>query len=641
MAQTVSRKSIVYDILFSVESGQKSAKQAEKALKDVDKGANDVTNSLKNLGKAFLGAFAVEAVIQKTVQLVGESIKLAQAAEGVKKAFARLNDPNLLNELRKATRGTVSDVMLMQAAVRAQNFKIPLQQLGTYFDFARQRARDTGQSVDFLVNSIIDGIGRKSTLVLDNLGLSASEIQAEFAKTGDLAVAVGNIIQREMGEAGDATKSAADKIDTYNVAIENLKTELGEKLLPVVGTVAEALTNLVKNLDVTLTTNLITGAYPALIKLLMNLGDEAEETAGDFDSFAQKMSASLNQVAKFTTPFDELNKKIVIFSNTINDVLAGKQDANLNVLTTQFADLKKELANTDLPVEKLRSLSSELKDIEERLRKLTELDAPLENIFAINPDKVELLEKVAELQRQINIEGAKAVEVSEANTSNIEREIQAREALASIAQSSGQIFSNLASLAAENANTQIALSIASIIASQAQALAAGVRSAAALQFPANLPAIFTTIATITGVFAQIVAIGRQAKAAQSAANAFAEGEVDIHRPGEKRGKDSIPAVIMPGETVTTTEKTARYKPFLQAIHEGTLEDLIRVNYIEPALAVKAMENAAQDSTTVDYSQRFYKQLLATSEGNSVNKKSVRVLERIEKKLGRQKPQRYV
>jgi hypothetical protein len=50
----------------------------------------------------------------------------------------------------------------MQGAVKASNFKIPLDQLASYFAFATKRARETGESVSDLVQNIVEGIGSKS-----------------------------------------------------------------------------------------------------------------------------------------------------------------------------------------------------------------------------------------------------------------------------------------------------------------------------------------------------------------------------------------------------------------------------------------------------------------------------------------------
>ena len=157
---------------------------------------SSITGAMKRIGGAIAAAFAV----QKITQFATESVKLAAEAEGVVAAFQKLNKPTLLKDLRKAVQGTISDVELMKQAVRASNFKVPLNQLATFFEFATKRAAQTGESVDYLVNSIIDGIGRKSTLVMDNLGISATELQAEIKKVGDFGeAAVETSLAREMG----------------------------------------------------------------------------------------------------------------------------------------------------------------------------------------------------------------------------------------------------------------------------------------------------------------------------------------------------------------------------------------------------------------------------------------------------------
>jgi hypothetical protein len=115
----------------------------------------------------------------------------------------------------------------MQKAVQAKNFKIPLDQLATYFEFATKRAIQTGESVDYLVDSIITGIGRKSVLVMDNLGISAIELQKEVEKVGDFGIAAGNIIRRELTSMGDVASTTATNIARISTAWTDFKTNFG------------------------------------------------------------------------------------------------------------------------------------------------------------------------------------------------------------------------------------------------------------------------------------------------------------------------------------------------------------------------------------------------------------------------------
>ena len=139
----------------------------------------------------------------------------------------------LLDELRTATKGTLDDLELMKAAVKAKNFNIPLNQLGSLLAFAQQRAGETGESIEYMTESIVTGIARKSLPILDNLGFSAVEVREEFNRTGDMAEAVGNIIKRQMGDAGDATLTLSEQIAQQRAEIDNLKIEVGTQLAPV------------------------------------------------------------------------------------------------------------------------------------------------------------------------------------------------------------------------------------------------------------------------------------------------------------------------------------------------------------------------------------------------------------------------
>jgi hypothetical protein len=165
--------------------------------------------------------------------MVAQGIELAKAGEGVRIAFQRLGRGDILDGLRKATHGTVTDLELMKAAVKFNDFKLPLEELGTMLAFAQQKAKDTGQSVDYMVDSIVTGLGRKSLMILDNLGLSATEIRDKMKETGDMTKAVGAIIREQMQKAGDYVETAADRAAQANVSLQNKMEELGRKFAPI------------------------------------------------------------------------------------------------------------------------------------------------------------------------------------------------------------------------------------------------------------------------------------------------------------------------------------------------------------------------------------------------------------------------
>ena len=161
-------------------------------------------------------------------EAASKGMAMAREAEGVKMAFDRLNKPGLLENLREATHNTVNDLELMKQAVKFDNFNLSLEQMGTFLAFAQQQAKDTGQDVNYLVDSIVTGLGRKSLPILDNLGLSAQDIKERMKETGDMTQAVAQIIEERMKDAGDYVETAADRAAQAQARLDNAMKELGE-----------------------------------------------------------------------------------------------------------------------------------------------------------------------------------------------------------------------------------------------------------------------------------------------------------------------------------------------------------------------------------------------------------------------------
>ena len=187
--------------------------------------------------------FAMSAV-NEMGQLVKQSIEVAKSAEGIRIAYDRLNKPGLMQQLKDETHGVVSELELMKAAVKFNDFKLPVEQLGTMLAFAQQKAKDTGQSVDYMVDSIVTGLGRKSLMILDNLGISASEVKEKMKETGDMTTAVGAIIREQMAKAGDYVETAADRATKANADLENAMLRLGDTFQPLSDSASNLWTNI-------------------------------------------------------------------------------------------------------------------------------------------------------------------------------------------------------------------------------------------------------------------------------------------------------------------------------------------------------------------------------------------------------------
>lgn len=229
----------LYDILEQklqeVSSRMAELKQNAKSFGEL--AASDQANGMlygNMMTKAaeLFGSYA-QGFKDSVKELIDGGLEMAETADGVTKAFKDMDQPDLLENLRKATKNTVNDVQLMTAAVQAKDFRIPLEDLGKYLQFAQLKAQQTGQSVDYMTNSIVTGLGRKSPLILDNLGISAAEISEKTKETGDFMKAVAEIVDTQLAEAGETYISAADRAAQKTVELENAQKALGDELLPI------------------------------------------------------------------------------------------------------------------------------------------------------------------------------------------------------------------------------------------------------------------------------------------------------------------------------------------------------------------------------------------------------------------------
>lgn len=302
---------------------QISANTAEfnKALQKTNKDINTFTSDLKGVAGAVGVAFGVQQLLQFTF----EASKLAGVFDGVKNSFNKLeNSERLLEDLTRATAGAVSELDLMKRAVQFSNFGLELSKLPSLLEFATKRAQATGQSVDYLVDSIVTGLGRKSVLILDNLGISAVQLREEMAKVGDITVAVSNIIEKDVANSGDVMQTAAIEAERLSVAIEDLKIAFG---------------------------NLANSAgFSTSVKILTNF----------IDILSGKTSGTNNSIY---LPWGQVIKLSEDATKSLVPALGEMQKG--------FRDAMKSGFNLIKPVETINSLTAELKLLEEQRGELS------------------------------------------------------------------------------------------------------------------------------------------------------------------------------------------------------------------------------------------------------------------------------
>lgn len=227
-------------------------KQFSSQMQNANRSLTTIGNNMKKTGANLTAGLTLPLVGIGTLAL-----KTFSEIEGVSTAFDRLNDDSLLNDLRAATKGTVGDLELMTAAVKAENFQIPLSEMSTLLEFARRRAKDTGESVDYLVDSIVTGIGRKSPLILDNLGISAIALKdnlngatAAASSISDVTKAVGKIAREELGKMGEDTLTLNELWLQLKAVTQNTFVDLGREIAAIVKPFLVPMVEYVKELSV-------------------------------------------------------------------------------------------------------------------------------------------------------------------------------------------------------------------------------------------------------------------------------------------------------------------------------------------------------------------------------------------------------
>ena len=207
----------------------KSNKEVQKDFEKTAKSAGGLSNALK----AVAGAVAAAFTVREAIAFGKELNQLQREAQGVRRSFDAAFSPVALTNLRRATAGTISDLELMKKALQAREFGIPEDVFAKGLEFARVQANKLGQDVNFLTESIVTGLGRKSPLILDNLGISTAKLSEKVAKTGDFYKAVGEIIDEALGENASAkVETLADRQARLNAQLENLKLQLSDALVP-------------------------------------------------------------------------------------------------------------------------------------------------------------------------------------------------------------------------------------------------------------------------------------------------------------------------------------------------------------------------------------------------------------------------
>jgi hypothetical protein len=375
----------------------KMAVQISANTAELKKALSSTSNDLKSFqanAMKLAGTVGVAFGVSEVLNFGFEISKLAGEAEGVQRAFDKLpQSTQLMIDLKDATKGTVSELDLMKRSVQAANFGISLKALPDLLEFAAVRAQQTGQSVDYLVDSIVTGIGRKSALILDNLGISAVELKKnlngvslEAATVGQVAEAVGKISSDALKTMGELSENASTKVQRLAQSWENTKVAMGEAANEA-GLLGGTLDGLTGILDVASAKNISFGQ-----KLLAFVSGPLGLINAKIDDQVAAFKKANAEQEKQEQIIKEVDRAFVEFSGNI--------DAYGNAITTH-------IYRTELLAEFTKRLVEEEKKhtetLEEKKVKLAALNSEFEKTDVNNTKELQGIgQKIIALQAEID-----------------------------------------------------------------------------------------------------------------------------------------------------------------------------------------------------------------------------------------------
>jgi hypothetical protein len=425
------------DVKIKIDFMNKALAEQAREQKKVADATKQTAQSTQNLstqfGSLYTGIKAVLAagLVRYAVSTTLEMARLAGNVEGVTRAFYRAfpNGAVLLNDLQRATHGAVSEFELMQRTLQATNLGVAVESLPVLFEFAATRAQQTGESVDYLVDSIVRGIGRKSILVLDNLGLSATRLREQFngaslasQSVADVTRGVAEIAKVELEKMGGYAETSATKVDQLTVSWTRLKEELAKTITQEGGTVdflksyVDTYANLFEAINKGVTVaelanqkraeeaaqNYVTAFSNDILTKSKEEQIEAieEEIAiltkgvGSWMRFRDVMNENIETSKKEADATFKVGQNMFFLQKNIDQDVAALE---------RLRDAKKDNIDTDIEVIKLLNLQIEaLKKRKEVVDQIGLIQAKIDKIDSVE-DKIKAAKSTAEIHK-LNIE---------------------------------------------------------------------------------------------------------------------------------------------------------------------------------------------------------------------------------------------
>jgi antitoxin component of RelBE/YafQ-DinJ toxin-antitoxin module len=252
MAGATSKLSILID---AKNQASGTLKEVERQVSSLDDAAGSAANGLSGLFQA-AGIAGVGALAAGVASAAFELAQLGAEAARTETAFTRLasqagqSADQMLAAMQTASRGMISDSELMIDANKAMLLGVADtgEELATLLQIAGERAKAMGTTTASAFDDLLTAIGRQSTMIADNLGITFSleEAYQNYADTlGTTAdkltdtqkkqAFLNEVLRQSEEDLKAAQKSMGDTeggIVRMTTAWTNFRTEVGKTIAP-------------------------------------------------------------------------------------------------------------------------------------------------------------------------------------------------------------------------------------------------------------------------------------------------------------------------------------------------------------------------------------------------------------------------
>jgi len=321
-----------------------------------------IVANVQKIGKAALvGVGVVSGAATAAAAALGKLAIDASPIEGVRDAFEGLAESSgssmdeMLAALQRGSAGMVAQRDLMSTYNEAAQLVSTqfANQLPDAMQYLSKIAASTGEDMDFMLDSLVKGVGRLSPMILDNLKIQvtmadATEraaqmfgVQADALSKSQIQAGMMNVVLEKLAtntaSMPDVTDSAASGLARWQATIQDTKDRLGLALQPALKDVMSGVSALADKVLPKLIDFFEEHVVPIVDKvahffyaLFTNLGNgvpfidavkSALQSIG-LDDVAQKVQDVVDKVQEFRDKLSDLWQKVSDFLKPVADFIA-------------------------------------------------------------------------------------------------------------------------------------------------------------------------------------------------------------------------------------------------------------------------------------------------------------------------------